>query len=167
MRAESRWTIGALAVIAGGLCVGQLTSWRQNRRTQVQLEYLTELAANLASNRVDRRTAAIEPASCNMLSADDLRTIVREERCPPPPTTPVATAERAKDLPAIDPQGFERAQEIVDRALATGAWGQAETTEFRTLLPRLSTEQRDELMRELLPSVNAQKVKLNVVGPLF
>jgi hypothetical protein len=169
MAQGTRWAIAALAVVAGGLCVGQYALWHQNKRTQIQLGYLTALAAATAkANQVDCRAGSAPQMACSTLSADDVRAIFREERGALAQRAPVGAAEAtAKPSPVSDPVAFERGQDVVDRALATGAWGRTEANEFRALLPRLNSEQLAALMKVLLPSVNAQKIKVSVVGPLF
>ena len=99
MGTEHRWTVRAVALVAGGLCVGQVTLWRQNRRTQVQLEYLTELGATTATQRVDCPTAATEPTSCNKLSADDIRSWITH------PKDAAAKAKSTKKPPMPDKYG--------------------------------------------------------------
>lgn len=162
-----RWAIGAVVVVAVGVCASQYALWRQNKRTQILLGYLTQAAATANANRVDCRAAGARSTVCNTLSADDVRAILREERGTVPQPAPTVTAESTTPSPAIDPVAFTRAHDVVDRALATGAWGRTEATEFRALLPRLTNEQWTDLMKQLLPAVNAQRIKVSVVGPLF
>jgi len=104
-----------------------------------------------------------------MLSADTVRSIFREEGCASASPTRTTNVKReAGPAPSlIDPQALEDATAIVDRALATGVWGEADASAFRRSLAGLTAQERDDLLKKLLPAVNAQQIKVTVRGPLF
>jgi hypothetical protein len=103
----------------------------------------------------------------------DIRRILREEvqfaRLPeavqhqvdPAPAAPAA-AESDEARAAA-----EQGRRIVDGALAARRWSDPDVLAIRQILPKLSSDDRDALLRDLLPAINSGRVSLESVGAIF
>jgi hypothetical protein len=77
------------------------------------------------------------------------------DRDPDPPPSPTAEQEDA----------HTQAHTLLSSAFATGRWDQTSALALRQLLAQLTADQRDDVLRTLLPAVNSGRVRLDV-GPL-
>lgn len=103
----------------------------------------------------------------------DIRRILREEiqfaRLPeavqsqvdPAPAAPMA-AESGEAHAAA-----EQGRRIIDGALAARRWSDRDVLAIRQILPKLASDDRDALLRELLPAINSGRVSLESTGAIF
>lgn len=64
-------------------------------------------------------------------------------------------------------EAYQSASDVVTRAVADKRWTEADREIFRAALGYLTRDQLMELTNTLAPAVNGDKVKVEVMGPLF
>jgi hypothetical protein len=110
-----------------------------------------------------------------MLRAD-LRAIVHDEiasaaRQPTCDGAATKGADRAPAAPPIvTPEALDAengAQRLVERAFARKAWTQDDALAMRGYLGQVTGEQREDLLRQLLPAMNDGRIKVEPGGPPF
>jgi hypothetical protein len=118
--------------------------------------------------------AALTPPAVPVLGSaalrGDIRRILREElqlaRQPEPVQAAMAPAtpppESAEAMAAA-----EQGHHIVDGALAAQRWRDQDVVAIRQILPQLSADDRDALLKQLMPAINTGRVKLETVGHIF
>ena len=105
----------------------------------------------------------------------DLRRILREELAQAAPSSaasplsPDAGAEpQAQEPPSSEALDAEqRAQDLVDGALARRNWTNDDAAAMRSLLGRVTAEQREDLLGALIPAMNDGRVKNLASGSPF
>jgi hypothetical protein len=109
-----------------------------------------------------------QASGARALSDDETRQIVREEvlaalgiECAEPEAAVTAPA----DQPAGPTEAYARASRLVEGAIAVGRWTDADRTALRQELPALRPGERKEVLRVLLPAINAQRVNVELDGP--
>lgn len=102
----------------------------------------------------------------------DLRAIVREE-LGEFAQAPIGAGEQEDPSP-LDPESFdenvrefERATALVQTALSSRVWGDQQAHEFRTIRSKLTPDQYEGLLRQILPAINSQQVRAEANGPMF
>ena len=160
-----------MAVMAVAVLFG--VTFRQQARTQASLESLLRGAEG---GREAAETSASRPtfywSNTGGVSAEQLRDIVREELRAQRASSesPSAADDKAAALPAPSPasvEAFQRAQTIVADALASHAWTERQSAEFRRVRRNLTKEQFESVARQLYPAINAQQVRLETEAPPF
>jgi hypothetical protein len=124
---------------------------------------------------IDRPVAALPPA-VPVLGSDalrgDIRRILREElqlaRQPEPVQAAIAAAPATPPPESAEAVvAAEQGHHIVDGALAAQRWGDQDVAAIRQILPQLSADDRDALLKQLMPAINTGRVKLETVGQIF
>lgn len=102
-----------------------------------------------------------------------VRTVVREEmaRAPAAPVAAVAVEKERPPTP-VEPtaeqlEAHERGQSIVSAAQRVGRWSNQDRDQLRQVFQEVNENERDELLRSLLPAINRQEIKVDVQGPPF
>jgi hypothetical protein len=105
---------------------------------------------------------------------EDLRRVVREELARAAAShgeiaTGTDEAKAAPEPSAENTRALAAASDLVRRKLAAQFWSAADASELRALMPELEVEQRNRLLAELLPAINAGKVRVDpaIDGPLY
>ncbi|MFP2957148.1 hypothetical protein ACLEPN_04745 [Myxococcus sp. 1LA] len=62
---------------------------------------------------------------------------------------------------------FSQGRRLVEDAVAVARWSEPQRQELRSLLPQLTPDQREEVIRTLLVSINSGKMKVELVGAPF
>ncbi|HEX6276719.1 MAG TPA: hypothetical protein VFZ53_26935 [Polyangiaceae bacterium] len=148
---------------------------QQAMHDELRALVLRSRAAAPAPEQITRRVA-LEVSPAPAASADalraDLRAIVREEL----DAFAEASVAREDEEEAVpdDPESFdenvrqfERATALVRKALVSRVWGDEQAHEFRSIRSKLTPEQYDGLLRQILPAINSQEVRAEANGPLF
>ena len=73
----------------------------------------------------------------------------------------------ARDLTSDQMKVYDRARVEVDQGIARGTWNEDDRAQLHASLSTLPTETRIEIIRPLVVSVNAGKVRFDGRGPLF
>ena len=117
--------------------------------------------------------AAMKPPD-EQLIRESMRTILREElqayveqqqKLPAhpgkarPTTADAAEAGSPRSRTPVNPQVTRQAMAIVDRALGTGVWTDADNNALLKLAPQLSEAQRVELLEKIFGAMNRQQLK--------
>ena len=117
--------------------------------------------------------AAMKPPD-EQLIRESIRTILREElqsyveqqqKLPArpgnarPSTTETEAAPGPRPRAPASPQVTQQAMSIVDRALGTGVWTDADNNALLKLAPQLSEAQRVELLEKIFGAMNRQQLK--------
>jgi hypothetical protein len=129
-----------------------------------------ELLRRLAQ-RADRPASASAPAvyaaSPAAVDIEVLRKLIREameqERAATPEPAP-------RDEPPPVPEVLRAradGQSLVDGALAAGRWTAEDRDALGKLVPALGEAGMKELLTVLIPAMNAQKIRVEVMGPIF
>jgi len=79
---------------------------------------------------------------------------------PAPAEAPAAVPEVTTDEPAST-----SARALIARAASARRWGEDEAHELRRLIPRLTLQQRDEVLATLIPAINRGDIALDAVPP--
>jgi hypothetical protein len=167
---------------AGVLLVAVLAlvvwSFKQQQAMHDELRALV-LRSRVVAPAIERPTRQltsldVSPAaapSTEQLRAD-LRAIVREELDAFAEAS--VACENQEESAPIDPESFdenvrefERATALVQKALVSRVWGNQQADEFRSIRSKLTPEQYDGLLRQILPAINSQEVRAEAIGPLF
>src|SRR5262249_2479099 len=116
-----------------------------------------------------RETALPAPALDGAQLASLIRGVVREEMGR---VQPAATAVQEKEPVRAEPsveqvEAHERGQDLVAAAQRTGHWTSEDRHQLRALMSQLSATDRDDLLHTLIPAINRQEVKVDLVGPPF
>jgi hypothetical protein len=126
--------------------------------------------------RTDRPMAALTPPAVPVLGSDalrgDIRRILREElqlaRQPEPVQAAIAAAPATPPPESAEAvAAAEQGHRIVDGALAAQRWGDQDVTAIRQILPQLAADDRDALLKQLVPAINTGRVRLETVGQIF
>lgn len=175
--------------VAGTLLVALLAltvwSFQQQQARHAELHALilsTRPASAPAAERPTRPVSlsAVAPApaaSDDQLRAD-LRAIIREELGEFAAASEGSDASEANEEQAdpteLDPESFdenvrqfERATTLVQTALSSRVWGDQQANEFRTIRSKLTPDQYQGLLRQILPAINSQEVRADTSGPMF
>ncbi|NOK34046.1 hypothetical protein HMI49_12665 [Corallococcus exercitus] len=111
-----------------------------------------------------RTTVAVDTAGLR----EEIRQILKEElRAATSAPTPSAPEPRPPEPTPQSVAAFNQGRGLVENAVATGRWSEAQRQELRSLLSQLTPEQRQEIIRTLVVSINSGKVKVDVVGAPF
>jgi hypothetical protein len=101
-----------------------------------------------------------------------LRQTLREElgalRGPAAPPPVAATVPVPTPTPAPTPENmeaFDKGQRLVEEAISSRRWGDAQADELRRLLGAMTPEQRSRIFGRLLPAINQQQISVETRGP--
>jgi hypothetical protein len=172
------WLEVAAAVVLLALLALVVWSFKQQQAMHDELRTLVlrARAAAPAPERPTRRVTSLEVSPAPGASSDqlraDLRAIVREELDAFAEAS--AAAEEQEESAPVDPASFdenvrefERATALVQKALVSRVWGDQQADEFRRTRSKLTPEQYDGLLRQILPAINNQEIRAEANGPLF
>ncbi len=100
------------------------------------------------------------------LTADEVRAILREELAQR--DTPTSEAPRAPEPPTNEQvAAFDRANEIVDRALVVTTWTENDRARLREQWIHLTPAQLADLSRTVFPRINDGSLTVAFSGPIF
>lgn len=118
-----------------------------------------------------------ESSGCReALDAPTLRRVLRQElaglaveAAPPAPTAPEAphVAEEDPETAAEHDATFVEVTERLDQALYEGVWDEDDAVFLRPRLARLRSDDRDEVMAQLVPALNSGELVQRVDGMPF
>ncbi|MGE6761771.1 hypothetical protein ACQKGO_27415 [Corallococcus interemptor] len=103
--------------------------------------------------------ASIDGAVARALQAHAQEPAPVPGNAPPPRAHPVDAEQNAR--------AWAQGNELVERALSSRRWGDAQIQELRTTLVMLTPDQRQTLQRKLIVAVNEGQVRMEGRGPLF
>jgi hypothetical protein len=149
----------AVACIAGGALLGRSTA--ETPRAPPRPAELSALPPGTG-------TVALRG---DVLRAD-IRRVLREElqlARVPEPLQPRVVAEPTAPSPATPEAQAAAGQgrRIVQDALAARRWREQDVLAIRQVLPQISADDRDAMLRELIPAINNGRVALETVGEIF
>jgi hypothetical protein len=140
------------------------------------LEASVERGASLTGLTLTRAKAAPGPGKTELRldtreapSADEVRSIVQEElarsltQAVPAATT--AEEPMAPSDPIDNEEAFGQASRIVSGALSARVWGEREAAQLRELKSRLTPEHVRSLRAQLIPAINRQELRPDVIPP--
>jgi hypothetical protein len=81
---------------------------------------------------------------------------------------PTAPPPVAAAVPAPTPENmeaFDKGQRLVEEALVSRRWGDAQADELRRLLREMTPEQRSQMFGRLLPAINQGHLTVETRGP--
>ncbi|MBN8232151.1 hypothetical protein JYK02_32010 [Corallococcus macrosporus] len=111
-----------------------------------------------------RATVAVDTSGLR----EEIRQILKEElRAATSAPTPAAPEPKLPEPTPESMAAFSQGSALVEKAVATGRWSEAQRAELRPLLSQLTAEQRQEVIRTLVVNINSGKVKVDVVGAPF
>ncbi|MCY1033476.1 hypothetical protein OV207_18635 [Corallococcus sp. BB11-1] len=111
-----------------------------------------------------RATVAVDTSGLR----EEIRQILKEElRAATSAPTPPAPEPRPPQPTPQSVAAFSQGRRLVENAVATGRWSEAQRDELRSLLSQLTPEQRQEIIRTLVVNINGGKVKVDLVGAPF
>lgn len=113
--------------------------------------------------------AAVKPPD-QPLMRESIRSLLKEELQPyveqlqqktssRPPAGAAGNAVAARPHTPANPQAGQQSLAIVDRALATGVWTDADNNALLKLTPHLAETQRIELLEKIFGAINRQQLK--------
>lgn len=143
-----------------------------------------ELAQERERPLIVQPAPAVAPPSCppavaaeapdTLALQDAIRQIVREElrAARVGAETEARQAGGAHAAPLLPPttesiEALRQTRGVVLGALSTRYWGSEQATAMSELLPRLTTEQRAEVFKELLPALNSGDIVVATEGSPF
>jgi type IV secretory pathway VirB10-like protein len=100
---------------------------------------------------------------------------------PPPPSSSPSPSPHEQDPPQAPPPppehegrpaedrqaAFDSASALVEAAKKSKHWGEQQAAEMGQLFSRLDPQQADQVLRTLIPAINAQEIRVDLNGPLF
>jgi hypothetical protein len=135
-----------------------------------QIEDLSTQLATLQSQmrcHGNATTASLDTASLHR----ELRRALREELTAsggkPESTKAAADAPPQEEVSPANLAALERGQRLIEDALHTRRWGDAQADEFRRLLPEMTAAQQLMLAQRLSASINHGELVVETTGLLF
>ena len=142
-------------LLVGGALGFGIASWA-SRPDRAALEEIREhLAAVDDRPPVVRSASAPARAAASSLPRDELTRAVRDAIQAEKAAAALAAAPPAKPAPTPENvEAYRAGQGLVQRALETKVWTESQRDELQGLLAQMSEDQRQSLMRTLLPAIN-------------
>ena len=170
------WKGWLVVSLLGGMAAGHALSSGARRDDEV-LRLLERQGAELEALRA-RLERRVEPASCppGAVAAVDLSPVqaelqrLREGLAALGPRAAPASEEEAR---VAEPPGAESlvavdsSQRLLEQALSSRRWGEAEAQSFRKLLSQMTPKQREEAIQRLFLAINERQLSVEIVGPPF
>lgn len=135
----------------------------------------TDLALSTKKAVSTARPAGVYVNNCEALTAEDVRGVVREElqstgQCPARNSDAEDGEPSEKDTVVVrDPmdnaEAFTQASRLITDALATRLWSDQQSSELRSLKPRLTPDQLQPLVEQLIAAINRQEVRVEASMP--
>jgi hypothetical protein len=164
----------AAACGIGGFALGQAKSHGIDsetkqllRRDAEQMEALRAITQRCGDDReAARAIGSIDEQSLSRL-ADLVASRLESHAKPAPEAHTVPTAPSPPPPSAESQAAIDKANSILDGAIAGGVWRDQESAQFRQLLPHMDGPQSGEVVRKLVVAINDGTVAVRTTGPAF
>ena len=157
----------------GGYALGQAKSADSETRQLLRATSarIDDLRAKSSQRLGDDREASRAIASIDEQSLSRLADLVvarLESEGKPARQAPVAPTAPAPSRPSEASQAaIDKANSVLDGAIAAGVWRDQELAQFRQLLPQLDGPEGGEVVRRLAMAINDRTVAVRTTGPAF
>jgi hypothetical protein len=140
------------------------------RRTVVASQ--PQFAHDDGSDRVERELRALRASNAELERRLDKVAIALDEDGRRRPVQHVERAEKSedKDPAPTSPEAVSAMNaggDVISRAVAAGVWTDRDRNQMRGVLATAPNEAKKALVQQLIALINADKVKVNIVGPPF